>query len=145
MSSGSLLLVPSRPTPFVRHADTTPVIALPVATLTAASAPRPSLRRFGSAPRWAARLLVVALALGAPGLAFAGQLISQVGNWLTSIALTLLVLHRTHSGLAIGVLGACQFGPILLLGPWAGLLADRYVAAAYSAWSTTGGEGPFVP
>ena len=58
-------------------------------------------------------------------LFFAGQLVSQVGNWLTSIALTLLVLHRTHSGLAIGVLGACQFGPILLLGPWAGLIADR--------------------
>ena len=56
-------------------------------------------------------------------LFFAGQLVSQVGNWLTSIALTLLVLHRTHSGLAIGVLGACQFGPILLLGPWAGLIA----------------------
>ncbi|HEU5001664.1 MAG TPA: MFS transporter [Actinomycetota bacterium] len=58
-------------------------------------------------------------------LFFAGQLVSQVGNWLTTVALTLLVLHRTHSGLAIGVLVACQFAPLLVLGPWAGLIADR--------------------
>lgn len=58
-------------------------------------------------------------------LFFVGQLISQVGNWLTTVALTLLVLHRTHSGLAIGVLVACQFAPLLVLGPWAGLIADR--------------------
>lgn len=58
-------------------------------------------------------------------LFFVGQSISQVGNWLTSVAAILLVLHRTHSGLAVGLLTACQFGPILVLGPWAGLLADR--------------------
>jgi MFS family permease len=58
-------------------------------------------------------------------LFFIGQSISQVGNWLTSVAAILLVLHRTHSGLAVGILTACQFGPILVLGPWAGLLADR--------------------
>lgn len=58
-------------------------------------------------------------------LFFGGQLISQVGTWLTTVALTLLVLHRTHSGLAIGALVACQFGPVLLLGAWGGLLADR--------------------
>ena len=58
-------------------------------------------------------------------LFFAGQLISQVGNWLTMIAMTLLVLHLTDSGVAVGVLAACQFGPVLLLGAWAGLVADR--------------------
>ncbi|HEX9467005.1 MAG TPA: MFS transporter [Acidimicrobiia bacterium] len=58
-------------------------------------------------------------------LFFAGQLVSQSGVWLTSIALTLLVLHRTHSGVAIGLLVACQFGPILLFGIWGGLVADR--------------------
>lgn len=58
-------------------------------------------------------------------LFFGGQLVSQVGNWLTTIALTLLVLHRTHSGLAIGVLAAAQFAPLLALGAWAGLIADR--------------------
>jgi MFS family permease len=58
-------------------------------------------------------------------LFFTGQLISQAGTWLTTIALTLLVLDLTHSGVAIGLLVACQFGPILMLGAWGGLVADR--------------------
>jgi len=58
-------------------------------------------------------------------LFFVGQLVSQVGNWLTMIAQTLLVLHLTGSGIAVGILTACQFAPVLLLGAWAGLVADR--------------------
>ena len=58
-------------------------------------------------------------------LFFAGQLISQIGNWLTLLAQALLVLKLTNRGVAVGVLTACQFGPVLLLGPWAGLIADR--------------------
>ncbi len=58
-------------------------------------------------------------------LFFIGQLISNSGNWLTILALTLLVLHATHSGFAVGLLAACQFGPILLLSAWAGSIADR--------------------
>src|SRR5437016_10856989 len=58
-------------------------------------------------------------------LFFVGQLISQVGNWLTLVAQTLLVLKLTDSGIALGGLAAAQFGPILILGPWAGLVADR--------------------
>ena len=58
-------------------------------------------------------------------LFFTGQLISQIGTWLTTVALTLLVLHRTNSGLAIGLLTASQFGPVLLIGAWAGVIADR--------------------
>ena len=58
-------------------------------------------------------------------LYFIGQTISNTGNWLTLIALTLLVLHITHSGLAIGVLAACQYGPILFLSIWGGAIADR--------------------
>ena len=58
-------------------------------------------------------------------LFFGGQLISQVGNWLTLVAQTLLVLTLTNSGVALGALAAAQFGPVLLLGPWAGLVADR--------------------
>jgi MFS family permease len=60
-------------------------------------------------------------------LFFTGQLVSNSGNWLTTVALTLLILHRTHSGAAVGLLSACQFGPILLLSPWAGVIADRSV------------------
>ena len=58
-------------------------------------------------------------------LYFFGQLISNSGNWLTNVALILLVLMITGSGVAVGVLAACQFGPILFLSAWAGALADR--------------------
>jgi MFS family permease len=58
-------------------------------------------------------------------LFFFGQLISNSGNWLTIVAITLLVLHRTGSGVAVGALAACQYGPLLLLSPFAGVIADR--------------------
>lgn len=58
-------------------------------------------------------------------LFFTGQLVSNTGNWLTIVSLTLLILHLTHSGVAVGALAACQYGPILLLSAWAGAVADR--------------------
>ena len=58
-------------------------------------------------------------------LFFTGQLISQVGNWLTLVAQALLVLKLTDNGVALGGLAAAQFGPVLLIGPFAGLIADR--------------------
>jgi MFS family permease len=58
-------------------------------------------------------------------LFFAGQLLSTIGNWLTTIAATLFVLHLTDSAIAVGVLTACQFAPMLLFGLWAGVVVDR--------------------
>jgi MFS family permease len=58
-------------------------------------------------------------------LFFGGQLISQIGNWLTLVAQALLVLKLTDSGVALGLLAVAQFGPVLFLGPFAGLVADR--------------------
>ena len=58
-------------------------------------------------------------------LFFIGQTISNIGNWLTNVALTLFVLKLTHSGLAVGLVAACQYGPILFLSAWAGSIADR--------------------
>jgi MFS family permease len=58
-------------------------------------------------------------------LFFTGQIISQVGNWLTLIAQTLLVLKLTNSALMVGLLTGCQFAPVLLFGAFAGLIADR--------------------
>lgn len=58
-------------------------------------------------------------------LFFGGQTISQVGNWLTLVAQALLVLKITGNGFAVGLLTAFQFVPVLVLGPWAGLIADR--------------------
>ncbi len=58
-------------------------------------------------------------------LFFIGQFVSQVGNWLRMVGQTLLVLHLTGNGVAVGLLVACQFLPVLLIGAWAGLVADR--------------------
>jgi MFS family permease len=58
-------------------------------------------------------------------LFFIGQTVSNTGNWLTTVALTLLVLHLTGSGVAVGLLTACQFGPIMFFSIWAGSIADR--------------------
>lgn len=58
-------------------------------------------------------------------LFFIGQSISNTGNWLTNVALVLLVLRITSSGIAVGGVAACQYGPILFLSPMAGALADR--------------------
>ena len=58
-------------------------------------------------------------------LFFIGQSISNTGNWLTNVALTLLVLRLTGRGVAVGRLAACQYGPILVLAPWGGAVADR--------------------
>ncbi len=58
-------------------------------------------------------------------LFFGGQLVSQTGTWLTMVAQTLLVLKLTGSGVALGLLTAFQFGPMLVLGAWAGAVADR--------------------
>lgn len=59
-------------------------------------------------------------------LFFIGQSISNSGNWLTNVALTLLVLKLTAKGVGVGLLAACQFGPLMVLSPWGGAVADRY-------------------
>ncbi len=59
-------------------------------------------------------------------LFFYGQFLSQTGTWMTMVAQTLLMLDLNGSGVLLGVLAACQFGPVLLLGAWSGTLADRY-------------------
>jgi MFS family permease len=58
-------------------------------------------------------------------LFFIGQTISNTGNGLTNVALILFVLSLTQSGFAVGALAACQFGPLVLLSAWAGVVADR--------------------
>jgi predicted MFS family arabinose efflux permease len=59
-------------------------------------------------------------------LFIAGQLLSTTGTWMQGVAAPLLVLHLTHSGTALGIDTALQFLPILLLGAWGGVIADRF-------------------
>ncbi len=57
----------------------------------------------------------------------AGALVSNVGTWMQRIAQDWLVLELSGgSGVALGVTTALQFLPLLLFGPWGGVLADRY-------------------
>jgi MFS family permease len=58
-------------------------------------------------------------------LFFVGQFISMTGTWMTMVAQTLLALDLGASGITLGLLAACQFGPVLLAGPLAGAVADR--------------------
>ena len=57
---------------------------------------------------------------------FTGQVVSLSGNWVQIVAETWLILRLTHSGVAVGLLAALQFAPMLLLGAYGGLLADRF-------------------
>lgn len=76
--------------------------------------------------RQSAKTTLASLAVRNFRLFFGGQFISQVGNWLTTIAQSLLVLHITHNnGIAMGGLAACQYLPVLLFGSWAGVVTDR--------------------
>jgi len=58
-------------------------------------------------------------------LFFVGQIVSVTGTWMQSVALAWLVLKLTDSGTALGIQAALNFGPMLVLGAWGGLLADR--------------------
>jgi MFS family permease len=56
---------------------------------------------------------------------FTGQLISLSGTWMQTVAAIWLILSLTDSGIAVGLTTALQFLPMLLIGAWGGLLADR--------------------
>jgi MFS family permease len=56
---------------------------------------------------------------------FVGQLISLSGTWMQTVAALWLILTLTDSGVAVGLTTALQFLPMLLIGAWGGLLADR--------------------
>ncbi len=59
-------------------------------------------------------------------LYYLGQIISTSGTWMQTVAQAWLVLQLTNSGTALGVLAALQYLPILLLGPYGGVIADRF-------------------
>jgi MFS family permease len=61
-------------------------------------------------------------------LYWTGALVSNVGTWMSRVAQDWLVLTvlTDHSSVALGVVTALQFLPMLLLAPYGGVLADRY-------------------
>src|SRR5436305_2194636 len=54
-----------------------------------------------------------------------GQMISLMGTWMQTIGQAWLVLQLTHSVLLLGLVGALQFLPVMLLSLFGGVLADR--------------------
>jgi MFS family permease len=72
-------------------------------------------------------------------LFFVGQIISQTGTWMQMIAIGLLVLAITDSGVAVGLVTAAQFLPILVLGAWGGVLADRRDRHHLLLWTNVAG------
>jgi MFS family permease len=54
-----------------------------------------------------------------------GQGVSQTGTWMQTVAMGWLVLKLTGSGSMLGLVTAAQFVPTLLLGAFAGAMADR--------------------
>jgi len=78
-----------------------------------------------SAVRAAARQTFSSLRIRNFRLFFVAQLISVSGTWMQSVAQAWLVLHLTGSGVDLGIVVGLQFLPMLLLGPFGGLVADR--------------------
>jgi MFS family permease len=58
-------------------------------------------------------------------LYFTGQSISLAGTWMQMTAQSWLVLVLTHSSTKLGLVVALQTLPVLLLGPYGGVVADR--------------------
>ena len=56
---------------------------------------------------------------------FGGQLISLVGTWMQSTALSWLVYRLTGSSLLLGTVAFCTQFPIFVFAPLGGMLADR--------------------
>ena len=59
-------------------------------------------------------------------LYFFGQIVSMSGTWIQSVAQMWLVYELTGSGVALGVVTALQFTPVLVAGMWGGIVADRF-------------------
>ncbi len=55
-----------------------------------------------------------------------GQCISLTGTWMQRTAQTWLVYTVTKSPMLVGIVGVCQFMPMLLFSLFAGVLVDRF-------------------
>ncbi|WP_455836899.1 MFS transporter [Pseudarthrobacter siccitolerans] len=66
-----------------------------------------------------------------------GAIVSNIGTWMQRVAQDWLVLTvlTNHSGSALGITTGLQFLPMLLLGPYGGVLADRYRKRVILLWT----------
>jgi MFS family permease len=71
------------------------------------------------------RITFAALAIPNFRRYYAGQSVSLIGTWMQMAAQSWLVLTLTGSATALGFIIALQTLPVLLLGPYGGVVADR--------------------
>ena len=57
---------------------------------------------------------------------FIGSVTSDFGTWMQNTAQVLLAYRLSHSVLVVGMVTCAQFSSPLLLGPWAGVMTDRF-------------------
>jgi predicted MFS family arabinose efflux permease len=57
---------------------------------------------------------------------FWGSVISDLGTWLQNTAQVLLAYRFSHSVLAVGLVTFAQFSSPLVLGPWSGVVSDKF-------------------
>ncbi|MEY9872606.1 MFS family permease [Streptacidiphilus sp. MAP12-33] len=57
---------------------------------------------------------------------FAGQITSASGAMTQGVALSWVILQRTGDAFWLSAFTICSWGPLLVLGPWAGTLVDRH-------------------
>jgi len=68
-------------------------------------------------------------------LYLSGQLVSAIGTWMNFTASAWLVLQLTGSGTALGANVALYFLPVLVLGAYGGVLADRFDKRRILLWT----------
>jgi len=73
----------------------------------------------------AGRVTFAALAIPNYRRYIAGQSVSLIGTWMQMAAQSWLVLTLTGSATTLGLIVALQTLPVLLLGPYGGVIADR--------------------
>jgi MFS family permease len=56
---------------------------------------------------------------------FWGLLISNSGNWLFNVTAAVVVFELSGSAFQVGLVSIAQFGPLVLVSPFAGALSDR--------------------
>jgi MFS family permease len=57
---------------------------------------------------------------------FVGSVTSDFGTWLQNTAQVLLAYRLSHSVLVVGLVTCAQFSSPLVLGPWAGVMTDKF-------------------
>jgi len=55
-----------------------------------------------------------------------GQIISELGDWFNNIAVLALAMHLTGSGLVVTAVLLARTAPIVICGPLAGVMTDRF-------------------